>query len=550
MEAPATSPEASDAPRHHGPREAFGHVLARTQRWFSELDAIRPRPAGDEVVAAMADRSDARFLLTPALLGLLALLSIAVGSSLPSSPFKLEMPGTWFFGLPADSGGPPHIVADNRYLLFGLVAVYGGLVLLMRVWIQLAHALAVRPRTSVKALAWVLVAWTVPMLVVAPLFSRDIFSYAAQGEMMSRHLNPYHFGPFSLGAVHYVNPVDPLWGNTPAPYGPLFLLIDGFFARATFHHQMASLVLLRLLAVAGVALIAYALPKLGAAEGRDPGQVFVLGALNPLVVLTLVAGAHNDAIMVGLLVAGLATAKRGHPTVGILLCALAAAVKVPAGLGVLYIAWDQLGPGVPLRQRLGPIARAGAITAVVFAALSALSGLGWGWVGNLATPGTVRSWVAPATGIGMALTGLLHALGLGIDQSSVLSVTRLLGFATAVGIGAWCLWRSDRLGSTKAVGITLLAFVVLGPVVQPWYLTWGVVVLAAVATGRLLYAVVVLSVISPFIGLPGASQLLEEIIHADPLAIALSLAFLLGVFLAPLGSWSRVNRNDLLASTP
>ena len=65
-----------------------------------------------------------------------------------------------------------------------------------------------------------------------------------------------------------------------------------------------------------------------------------------------------------------------------------------------------------------------------------------------------------------------------------------------------------------------------------------------------LYAVVVLSVISPFIGLPGASQLLEEIIHADPLAIALSLAFLLGVFLAPLGSWSRVNRNDLLASAP
>ncbi len=135
MEAPATSPEASDTPRHHGPREALNHVLARTQRWFSELDAIRPRPAGDEVVAAMADRSDARFLLTPALLGLLALISIAVGSSLPSSPFKLEMPGTWFFGLPADPGGPPHIVADSRYLLFGLVAVYGGLVLLMRVWI-------------------------------------------------------------------------------------------------------------------------------------------------------------------------------------------------------------------------------------------------------------------------------------------------------------------------------------------------------------------------------------------------------------------------------
>ena len=68
------------------------------------------------------------------------------------------------------------------------------------------------------------------MLVVAPIFSRDVYSYAAQGAMMSYHINPYHYGPFTLGAGPYVNPVDPLWLNTPAPYGPLFLMMDGFFA--------------------------------------------------------------------------------------------------------------------------------------------------------------------------------------------------------------------------------------------------------------------------------------------------------------------------------
>ena len=68
------------------------------------------------------------------------------------------------------------------------------------------------------------------MLVIAPIFSRDVFSYAAQGEMVSHHINPYNYGPFTLGAGPYVNPVDPLWVNTPAPYGPLFLMIDGFFA--------------------------------------------------------------------------------------------------------------------------------------------------------------------------------------------------------------------------------------------------------------------------------------------------------------------------------
>ena len=77
------------------------------------------------------------------------------------------------------------------------------------------------------------------------------YSYAAQGEMMSHHINPYLYGPFDPRHGPYTAPVDPLWGNTPAPYGPLFLQIDGFFARITFHNELATMVLLRLLAAAG-----------------------------------------------------------------------------------------------------------------------------------------------------------------------------------------------------------------------------------------------------------------------------------------------------------
>ena len=77
------------------------------------------------------------------------------------------------------------------------------------------------------------------MLVVATdLLASDVFSYAAQGEMVSHHINPYNYGPFTLGAGPYVNPVDPLWVNAPAPYGPLFLMIDGFFASASLHNVL------------------------------------------------------------------------------------------------------------------------------------------------------------------------------------------------------------------------------------------------------------------------------------------------------------------------
>jgi hypothetical protein len=479
------------------------------------------------------------FLKRPAILGFIALVAVAVGSSVSNSPFKLELAGSWFFGVPTQSLPAQTESNGGPLLLFGLVAVYGGLVLLMRVWVQLTKALYRRPGVPIRALAWILVLWCIPMLVVAPLFSRDVFSYAAQGEMMSRHINPYHYGPFTLGAGPFVNPVDSLWGNTPAPYGPLFLMVDGFFATVSLHNALVTVVLLRLLAVVGVVLLAYCMPKLARAYGRDPGPVFMLAVLNPLVILTLVGGAHNDAIMVGLLVAGITAAKMKHPVWGIVLCALAAAIKAPAGLGVIYIAWDWMGVGVPWRQRIRPLITAGIITMAVLGVLSLVSGLGWGWVGNLATPGTVRSWLAPTTGIAMVATGLAHAVGANLSMAGVLSVARLIGLLGAAAIAVYLLKVSDRIGSLKALGLSLLLFVVLGPVVQPWYLTWGLILLAPVATGRLRSMIIVLSVLSPFIGLPGGRALVDELLHSDPLAVAAVLLALLAVLIVPIGRWSK-----------
>lgn len=474
-----------------------------------------------------------RFLRRPALLGFVALCAIVLGASLPSSPFKLEMAGTWFFGEPPPGG------SSESFMLFGLVAVYGGLVLLIRVWYGLMKALARRPGVPVRYLGWILALWIVPMLVVAPIFSRDVYSYAAQGEMMSHHINPYDYGPYTLGAGPYVNPVDPLWLNTPAPYGPLFLLMDGLFASMSFHHVLATVVLLRLSAVAGVALIAACIPALARSFGRDHGSVYVMAVLNPLTILMLVGAAHNDALMLGLLVAGVTAARYRHPVWGVVLCALAAAIKVPAAIGIVYIGWEWAGRGVSWRQRVRPLLKAGSIASAIVLGLSWASGLGIGWIGNLDTPGTVRSWLAPATGIGMLISGTAHAVGLtGVPTTTVLSATRVLGLTAAAGLSVWLLFRSERVGAVRAMGISMLLFVALGPVVQPWYLTWGVVLLAPVATRKLRAVLVAVSALSPFIGLPGGRTLLDELIHYNPIAVAAALLVLLGVLVVPIGRWS------------
>ena len=325
-------------------------------------------------------------------------------------------------------------------------------------------------------------------------------------------------------------------------------MLAGWSASLSLHHALVTVLLLRLQSVVGVALIAYCIPKLARSFGRDPGPAFVLAVLNPLTLLALVGGAHNDAIMVGLLLAGVTAARARHPVWGVVLCALAASIKVPAAIGIVYVAWDWAGPFAHWRRRASMAVRAGLITVAVMGLLSLVSGLGWGWLANLGTPGTVRSWMAPATAVGLLISGTAHVVGIGVGLGGVLTLTRAIGLIAAAAIALWCLRHRERIGLLGALGITMMAFVLLGPVVQPWYLTWGIILVAPVVTGRWLWAVLGLSAVTPFIGLTGGTELLNELLHTDPITMVLAVMVLWAVAIFPLGSWTtswRIDRSRL-----
>ncbi len=239
--------------------------------------------------------------------------------------------------------------------------------------------------------------------------------------------------------------------------------------------------------------------------------------------------------MAGLLVAGLALAKRKHPVLGIVLCALAASVKVPAAIGIIYIGWDWVPAHTSIRERVRPVVTAALIGATVMGTLSLVTGLGWGWLGDLSGAGSVRSWLAPATGSGIFITDVLHMIGVSVGEQSVLSFTRGLGLVAAGVIGVWLLLHADKKGSLRALGLTLLAVVLLAPVVQPWYLLWALVLLAPVAVGWVRRLLIILSVAAVFLGLPGGVALLHDFRYSNRLYVAVGLLVLLAVFLAPLG---------------
>jgi len=85
----------------------------------------------------------------------------------------------------------------------------------------------------------------------------------------------------------------------------------------------------------------------------------------------------------------------------------------------------------------------------------------------------------------------------------------------------------------------MLLIVGLGPVVQPWYLSWGLILLAPVATRKIRSLIIGLSISSAFLGLPGARQLLSDLLHANPLSVAVALLACLAILTVPLMPFDR-----------
>jgi hypothetical protein len=304
-------------------------------------------------------------------------------------------------------------------------------------------------------------------------------------------LDAYRVGPAALGGPLLAN-VPPIWQFTPAPYGPVFLDLAGAVIRVTGEQTWLGVLGMRMLAVVGVGLLAWSVPRLARACGVAPAAAMWLSVLNPLVVLHLVADAHNDALMLGLMAAGLVFALQRHPVLGCGLIALAALTKAPAGLALAFVVpiWaGQLTGRWRLPRASAGVAGAAGVTAL---AATTLAGTGFGWIRTLNTPTRAHTWLSVTTDLGSLTGRVAQWLGVAtVDEA--MRVCWLAGLATAVCLCVGLWRRSAQYGPVAALGLSLAAFVVLGPVVHPWYLLWAIVPLAVAGSMSVRRAVAVLS---------------------------------------------------------
>jgi alpha-1,6-mannosyltransferase len=412
----------------------------------------------------------------------------------------------------------------SRIQTVSLTMTTTGAVMMALAWLMLGRFALGQRRMTRSQLDRLLLLWALPLLIAPPMYSRDVYSYLAQSEISLQGLDPYRVGPATgLGLDHvFTLSVPNLWRETPAPYGPLFMWIGRGISALTGENIVEAVLCHRLLVLAGVGLIVWATPRLARRCGVAEVSALWLGPANPLLFMHLVAGIHNEALMLGLMLAGTEFALRGIGAAPVATSSTAATPLVPKPLTwprgrEEWVRWYPMGAlllgtvlitlssqvKLPSLLALGFVTMAlarhwggtvkaflissGSLTAVSLAVMAVIgwaSGLGFGWIFTLGTANVVRSWMSPPTllALGTGQVGIL--LGLGDHTTAVLALTRGIGVFLIALVVSWLLIAvlRGRLHPVGGLGVALGATVLLFPVVQPWYLLWAIIPLACWAT--------------------------------------------------------------------
>jgi len=391
----------------------------------------------------------------------------------------------------------------SRIQTVSLTMTTTGAVMMTLAWLMLGRFALGKRRMTRSQVDRTLLLWALPLLIAPPMYSKDVYSYLAQSEISLQGNDPYRVGPApGLGLDHvFTLSVPSLWRETPAPYGPLFLWMGRGISRITGENIVDAVLFHRAVVLVGVGMIVWATPRLARRCGVAEVSALWLGPTNPLLFMHLVAGIHNEALMLGLMLAGTEFALRGIEAIGVdtrhrwyatgmllagtVLIALSSQVKLPGLLALGFVAMAlaaRWGGTVTAFLRAGTAL--GAVSLAVMALIGWASGLGFGWLFTLGTANVVRSWMSPPTllALGTGQVGIL--LGLGDHTTAVLALTRAIGVTLIAVIVTWLLFAvlRGRLHPVGGLGVALGVTVLLFPVVQPWYLLWAIIPLAAWAT--------------------------------------------------------------------
>jgi hypothetical protein len=354
--------------------------------------------------------------------------------------------------------------------------------------------------------------YQVTLFLTPGLFTTDIFSYVMYGHISAI----YDFNPYIYPPNYFPGPlldwIHPIWHDQPSVYGPLWTgigwvmarlatpfdglvqtLDDGTVLQVGYMDQVfAYKLLMNVVQVINVALAWWLLGRVMRGRPRARLAAFVLFAWNPLMLFDAAGNAHNDALMVTLVLLGIAplVACPKMPTnsrwlLGTFFVGLSTLIKYTTGIvGLFFIVpWARRLPNWPARCLWigGSCALIAGVTLVLYIPwfdfpkafeplLVAARGKTWmytNWAPDLAAMAISDRVLDPAA--------LDPASALDQARSWIKVVTRI-AFFVYLGWELVRLWRiagdRDRSLVEPILEASARAFVVLILLVLTWVLEW------------------------------------------------------------------------------
>ncbi|HEX8051002.1 MAG TPA: glycosyltransferase 87 family protein, partial [Solirubrobacterales bacterium] len=255
--------------------------------------------------------------------------------------------------------------------------------------------LAAAPRLGARVV-WGLILVLVAGFALGPvLLSDDVYSYVDYARLGVRHgLDPYVHPPLAA-------PADPAyahvtWTEATSAYGPLFTLATYPLAWLPVGVAVAVLKGVAALSVLGIAALVACIASW---RGIDPLRAAAFVALNPLVLVHVVGGAHNDALtmlLAMLAVAAILSARELTGGVALLAAVatkLSAAFLAPFALLGATANSAPTGRKYPYMEGNRPVGRllVGGLTAALAIGVAAYLAFGWDWLHGFGLAGENQS---------------------------------------------------------------------------------------------------------------------------------------------------------------
>ena len=296
-----------------------------------------------------------------------------------------------------------------------------------------------------------------------PLLSHDVYSYVDYARLGALHgLDPYLHPPTAA-------PADPAfahvtWTETSSAYGPLFTFATYPLAWVPVG---VAVYILKAISAAAVLATAALVARLAPARGVDPLRAAAFVALNPLVLVHVVGGPHNDALAVGLMTLGVAAVLTAREVSAGAALSGAIAIKASAGIAAPFAL---LGAARKKRFLAGALLMAALTSTVAYLAF------GWHWLDAFTLAGENQNRTSH---LSLPIT---TARLTGLDPDAVRVAAISLYAAFVVYLLTWTYRGGDWLRAAAWATFTLLLATAW---LLPWYLLWPLP-LAALSRDRLL----------------------------------------------------------------